>query len=238
MDWFSAETALIIGHRGASADAPENTLAAFHLAREQGAEGIELDVQLSADGWPMVMHDNDVARTTNGQGKVSGLKLADLKGLAVAGGQQIPTLAEVFEQLGPDFLYNVELKDYGVWDSGLVAAVSDCVRQFGFHKQVLASSFSPLTARRARHSLSPETGVGLIRYQERMKAGHWLFKAAADHPHYSLVNGDYMAWASANKLRVHAWTVDDPVEGQRLIDLGVHGLITNKPGFLREQLGL
>ncbi|MFO7540239.1 MAG: glycerophosphodiester phosphodiesterase family protein [Chloroflexota bacterium] len=238
MDWFSATKPLIIGHRGASADATENTLAAFHLAREQGAEGVELDVQLSADGWPVVMHDEAVDRTTSGQGQVGALKLADLKALTVADGQQIPTLAEVFEELGPDFLYNVELKDYGVRDSGLATAVSACVRQFGFHKQVLASSFSPLTARRARHSLAPETGVGLIRYQEHMKAGHWLFKAAADHPHYSLVDAAYIEWAKAHSLRIHVWTVDDPAEAQRLLDLGVHGLITNKPGFLRTQLGL
>jgi glycerophosphoryl diester phosphodiesterase len=239
MDWFSATWPLILGHRGASADAPENTLVAFELARAQGAEGIELDVQLSADGWPIIMHDNDVGRTTNGQGRVDSFKLAELKALTIIdNGQQIPTLAEVFEQLGPDFLYNVELKDYGVRDNGLATAVADCVRQFGYHKQVLASSFNPLTARRTRQKLAPETGVGLIRYQTHMKAGHWLFKAAAEHPHYSLVDEAYMAWATQQKLRIHVWTVDNPAEARRLLGLGVHGLITNKPGFLRRELGL
>ncbi len=238
MDWFSADTTLIIGHRGASADAVENTLAAFELARAQGAEGIEFDVQLSADGWPVVMHDGDVARTTNGQGKVSELKLADLKALTVGTDQQVPTLAEVFETLGPDFLYNVELKDYGLRDSGLATAVADCIGQFGYHQQALVSSFNPIIVRRARQRLAPETGVALIRYQAQMKAGHWLVEAAADHPHYSLVNTDYMSWAHENNLRVNVWTVDDPAEAQRLLDLGIHGLITNKPGFMREQLGL
>jgi glycerophosphoryl diester phosphodiesterase len=238
MDWFSVTNPLIIGHRGASADAPENTLAAFQLAQAQGAEGIEFDVQLSADGWPVVMHDDDVARTTDGQGKVSALKLTDLKALTVGTDQQVPTLAEVFETLGPDFLYNVELKDFGVRDSGLATAVADCVRQFGYHHQVLASSFNPIMVRRARQKLAPESGVALIRYQAQMKAGHWLVEATADHPHYSLVNDDYMAWARENNLRVNVWTVDDTAEGRRLIDLGVHGLITNKPGTLREQLGL
>jgi glycerophosphoryl diester phosphodiesterase len=238
MDWFTAAQPLILGHRGASADAPENSIAAFLLARDQGAEGIELDVQLSADGWPVVMHDDDVARTTNGQGKVDRLKLAELKALAMDQGQQVPTLAEVFEALGPNFLYNVELKDTGLRDNGLATAVAGCVRQFDFHKQVLVSSFNPLTARRAHRHLSPATGVGLIRSQKHMRAGHWLFAAAADHPHYSLVDADYMAWANAHKLRVYVWTVDDPVEARRLIELGVHGLITNKPGFLRQQLGL
>jgi glycerophosphoryl diester phosphodiesterase len=238
MDWFSATKPLIIGHRGASADAPENSLAAFRLARVQGAEGIEFDVQLSADGWPVVMHDDDVTRTTDGQGLVSALKLADLKALTLADGQQVPTLAEVFEEMGPYFLYNVELKDLRVRDSGLATAVADCLRQFGYHKQVLATSFSPLTVRRARQKLAPETGVGLIRYQQQMKVGHRLFEGVADHPHYSLVDDAYMTWANENRLRVHVWTVDDPEEARRLVDLGVHGLITNKPGFLREQLGL
>jgi hypothetical protein len=165
------------------------------------------------------------------------MKLADLKALTLADGQQVPTLAEVFEEMGPDFLYNVELKDFRVRDSGLATAVAECVRQFGYHKQVLATSFSPLTVRRARQKLAAETGVGLIRYQQQMKAGHWLFEGVADHPHYSLVDDAYMAWANENKLRVHVWTVDDPAEARRLVDLGVHGLITNKPGFLREQLG-
>jgi len=238
MDWFSAASTLIIGHRGASADAPENTLAAFRLARAQGADGIEFDVQLSADGWPVVMHDDDVARTTDGEGLVTDMKLADLKALSLADGQKVPTLAEVFEEMGPDFLYNVELKDFRLRDSGLATAVAACVRQFGYYKQVLATSFSPLTVRRARQTLAPETGVGLIRYQQQMKAGHWLFEGVADHPHYSLVDAAYMTWANENKLRVHVWTVDDPDEARRLVDLGVHGLITNKPGFLRKQLGL
>lgn len=238
MSWALANKPLLIGHRGASADAPENTLAAFRLARAQGAEGIEFDVQLSADGHPVVMHDRDVARTTDGQGVVTSLTLAQLKELTLAEGQRVPTLAEVFEELGPAFLYNVELKDYRVWDSGLTTAVSECIRQFGYEQQVLLSSFSPLTARRAWQAVPTTTGVALIRYQTHMKAGHLLFEATADHPHYSLVNEAYMAWANSKKLQVNVWTVDDPDEARRLVGLGVQALITNKPGFLRAQLDL
>jgi glycerophosphoryl diester phosphodiesterase len=77
---FRRQNRLIIGHRGASADAPENTLAAFRLARAQGAEGIEFDVQLSADGWPVVMHDDDVARTTDGEGQVTAHEAGGFEG--------------------------------------------------------------------------------------------------------------------------------------------------------------
>ena len=128
LDWSSAQRPLIIGHRGASAAAPENTLAAFALAQAQGADGIELDVQLSADGWPVVMHDSKLERTTNGQGRVQQLSLAQLQELDAGQGQTIPTLDEVFETLGPNFLYNVELKTAAFRDDGLAAAVADRIQ--------------------------------------------------------------------------------------------------------------
>ncbi|RIK22153.1 MAG: glycerophosphodiester phosphodiesterase, partial [Anaerolineae bacterium] len=107
--WLTADRPLIIGHRGASADAPENTLAAFALALEQNADGIELDVQLSADGVPVIIHDDDVDRTTDGAGRVHDLTLAELRALTIAGEHAIPTLDELFEMLGRRPLYNVEL---------------------------------------------------------------------------------------------------------------------------------
>ncbi len=92
MDWLTAAGPLIIGHRGASAYAPENTLAAFGLAVDLGADGIELDVQLTADGRLVIIHDLDVARTTDGQGKVSDLTAPELQAFDAGEGQTIPTL--------------------------------------------------------------------------------------------------------------------------------------------------
>ena len=100
-EWASGQRPFIIGHRGASAEAPENTLVAFLLAQAQGADGIEFDVQLSADGCPVVIHDGNLARTTNGRGQVQDFTVAALQKLDAGHGQPIPTLDEVFESLGP-----------------------------------------------------------------------------------------------------------------------------------------
>ena len=97
--WLRAGRPLIIGHRGASAEAPENTLAAFDLALAQKADGFEFDVRLSADGVPVIIHDDTVDRTTNGTGRVADMTLAELKSLTIDGKHTIPTLDELFAVL-------------------------------------------------------------------------------------------------------------------------------------------
>src|SRR5512143_199880 len=104
---------LILAHRGASRRAPENTMAAFRLAAELGADGVELDVQLSKDGEVVVMHDSRVDRTTDGHGRIRDLPLAELRALDAGGwyapefaGERIPTLAEVLHELGPRLVLN------------------------------------------------------------------------------------------------------------------------------------
>ena len=221
MSWLTADRPLIIGHRGASADAPENTLAAFALALEQGADGIELDVQLCADGVPVVMHDDTVDRTCDGVGRVGDLTLAELQLLSIAGDHPIPTLDDVFALLGRRALYNVELKALGLSDGGLAAAVAGVIAAHNVADQVLISSFSPFTVRAAQRAMPAGVAVALLR-------------AAADHPEYHLVDEALMAWARRRGLRVNVWTLDDPVEARRLIRLGVHGIITNRPEVLKK----
>jgi len=236
MEWVSASKTLVLGHRGASADAPENTLAAFVMAREQGADGIELDVRLSADGWPVIIHDDRVERTTNGTGRVAHLTVAELQALDAGAGQSVPTLDEVFETLGPGFLYNVEIKDFGWRDTGIEAAVADRIEAHHLTNQTVVSSFNPLTVRRARRHLPQSTLVALIRERRGSKFGHWLAAADGDHPYYTMVDEAYMAWARQCGYRVHVWTVDDPAEARRLASLGVQAIITNKPKLIRESL--
>lgn len=236
MDWSSASRPLIIGHRGASVEAPENTLAAFALAQAQGADGIEFDVQLSADGWPVVIHDSKLERTTNGQGQVQQLTLAQLQALDAGEGQSIPTLDEVFETLGPNFLYNVELKTAALRDNGLAAAVADRIESHNVAQQTIVSSFNPLAVRYARRHLTQSTWVAHLSYKSGFKFKHSLIPVQAVHPYRKMVDASYMAWARKNGWRVNVWTVDDLVEAQRLADLGVHGIITNKPKLIREAL--
>ena len=235
-DWFSSQAPLIIAHRGASADAPENTISAFALAAEQGADGVELDVQLSADGVPFVIHDRDVKRTTNGQGLVASLTRDQLQELDAGDGRSIPTLDQVFEIFGPSLLYNVELKTGLLADKNLAAAVAERIEGHQLEDRVLVSSFSLLAVRQARRLLSPRTPVALIRVSKIGVFGHQFLESKADHPHYTLVNEQYMAWAAQKGLGVNVWTVDNPAEAQRLARLGVQGIITNKPEFIRANL--
>jgi glycerophosphoryl diester phosphodiesterase len=236
MDWLRAERPLIIGHRGASAEMPENTLAAFGLAAEQGADGIELDVQLSADGRLVIIHDFDLSRTTNGRGKVSEMTAAELQTLDAGAGQTIPTLDDLFEMLGSQLLYNIELKYFGWRDVGVEAAVADRITAYHLENRVLVSSFNPLAVRRARRHLPRTIPVALIRGQGLLKYSYLLAAGEADHPHYSLVDAAYLRWAQRRGYRVNVWTVDDPVEARRLADLGVNGLITNKPDVIKQAL--
>ncbi len=234
--WSASPTPLIIAHRGASSDAPENTITAFALAVEQAADGIELDVQLSADGIPVVLHDSTVDRTTNGRGSVSKFTIEQLQSLDAGDGRPIPTLDQIFEIFGPTLLYNVELKS-GFWpDRNLAAAVADRIEGHRLEEHVLVSSFSLLAIRQARSTLSPRIPVAHLRMTSTAAWKHRLVGAEADNPYYKLVDDRYMAWAKGLNLQVNVWTVDDPAEAQRLAQLGVTSIITNKPGFIRSEI--
>jgi glycerophosphoryl diester phosphodiesterase len=229
---------VIIGHRGASQDAPENTLAAFALALEQKADGFELDVHMSADGVPVIIHDPNLERTTNGRGRVSEHTVQQLKQLDAGDGQRIPTLDDLFAAFGSTTLYNVEIKGSGWRDQGLERAVAAAIVRHDLASRVVVSSFSIWAARRARRLLPPETMVGYLHHVPiglRLVAPTFI-GSQADHPVHSLVTPSYMQWATKRGLRVHTWTVDDPQEAQRLVNLGVHGIITNRPGELRQEL--
>lgn len=235
-EWLRADSTLIIGHRGASADAPENSLTAFALAADQGADGVETDVQLSADGWPVLMHDQHVDRTTNGTGPLSKLTFEQCQALDCGDGGPIPSLDQLFEMFGRRFLYNVELKSMAWGDNGLVSAVADRIESHQLEEHVLVSTFNPRVLRRCKRQMSRRIAKALLRAAGPYKYTYLFADGQADHPHHSMIDGKYMDWARKRNYRVHTWTVDDPAEAQRLVELGVHGIITNRPAFLRENL--
>jgi glycerophosphoryl diester phosphodiesterase len=247
MSFLDHDHVLNIAHRGASVAAPPNTLAAFEKAIELRADGVEFDVQLSADGVPVVIHDFTVDATTDGSGRVADLTLAQLKQLDAGScfdpaftGERIPSLEEVVRAVGNRLLLNIELKTTSLRDSGLEQAVIAQVEQHGLGDSVLLSSFNPFSLRRAK-KIAPHIPVGLL-YAPDLPLPlrrAWLASLVpheARHPAHSMVDAHYMAWARRRGYRVHAWTVDDAGEMRRLIVLGVDGIITDVPDLLRSVL--
>lgn len=238
---------LIIAHRGDSANAPENTLAAFRLAYKNDANGIELDVMLSADQQLVVIHDDTLDRTTNGHGQVGNMPLAALRGLDAGSwfkpefkGEPIPLLDEVFAELGGKFLINVELKNYKTPKDKLPELVVALVKKHGLSNLVLLSSFNARNLPRAK-SLAPEirTGLltlpGLLGLPMRGLLGR-RFGADDLHPYYRDVSEKMVQ--SRHKLgqKVNVWTVNAPDDLRRMHALGVDMIICNDPAHAREIL--
>jgi len=226
----------IIAHRGASAHAPENTIAAFQLALEQGADGIELDVMLSKDGHLVVIHDNTVDRTTDGKGAVRDMTLEELKSLDAGGGQRIPTLEEVLELFGGCFIINIELSNYVSIFNKLPIEAAKMVKNHQLGKSVIMSSFNPFNLPRF-HAILPEVDLGLLTDPNKAKKWVWrLFNYDALHPHFSDVDQVLVAALHRRNRKVNVWTVDDPQEIRRLAALEVDSIITNDPVAAREVL--
>lgn len=238
---------LNIAHRGASAVAPPNTLAAFQKAAELGANGIEFDVRISADGVPVVIHDATVDDTTDGTGRGSEMTLPQLKRLDAGAsfdpafaGERIPTLEEVLQAFGDDLLLNIELKATSLRSDGLERATVALVERYGLTRRVLLSSFNPLCLWRVKR-MALEVPVGLLYAPDSplpLRRG-WLaplLAYEACHPEHSLVDARHVAQIRRMGLRVNTWTVDDPDQMRRLVDLDVDGIITNVPDLLRRVL--
>jgi len=233
---------LIWAHRGASADAPENTLAAFSLALAQGADGIELDAQRCASGEAVVIHDESLVRTTGSAALVADVPWQRLRALDAgtwkAGrfrGERIPLLAEVLEAFPR--LVNVELKCEASDDRGLTAEVIRVVRALRAEDRVLLSSFNALCLWRARRMAPAIPRALLLERAERWKARSAvaapLVGACAVHPEDVLATPEQVGRWRWRGYSVACWTVDDPAAAERLHASGVSGIFTNRPAAMR-----
>lgn len=242
-NWYQGRT-LVWGHRGAKAYAPMNTLPSFQLALEQGAHGIELDVHRSQDGYPVVLHDFTVDGTTNGQGRITDMTLAQIKELDAGSyfgegykGIQIPTLDEVFEIVGQQMVVNVEIKSDSVDTDGVEQVVADCIKRHAMGSRVIVSSFNPLTLKRFRQ-IMPQIPLGYL-HQTGYEPDGFDADAAirredceAWHPNHTMVDTAYMQHAQSLNRPVNVWTVNDPQRAKELRDLGVSALITDAPDVI------
>ncbi|WP_375761300.1 glycerophosphodiester phosphodiesterase [Corallococcus exercitus] len=236
---------LLLAHRGASADAPENTLEAFTEAVRQGADGVELDAMVCGSGEVVVCHDERLDRLagqpwevrTTPWWKLSRADVGTPLGFAPA---RIPLLEEVLDALPEHFLVNIELKCDRFDDGGLAAGVARLLGDRDLAGRVVVSSFNPLSLFRLA-AVAPGLRRGFLIDPDKP----WALQAYALSPlvsshsvhpfHEACTPERVAAWKDAG-LRVAAWTVDDPQRARVLRDLGVSYLITNRPGRVREAL--
>ena len=231
---------IIFAHRGASAHAPENTLAAFELALAQNADAIELDVKLSADGRAVVIHDQTVDRTTGSRGRVPNLSFTQLRALDAGvffsdkhRGERIPLLEEVFEAVGKRTFINVELTNYLTPRDALVETVCLLVKQFGLQDRVMFSSFFASNLSKAQAHL-PEVPRGLLAFDGWLGAwarsfGFNFGRYQALHPYWKDVTSQQVQRVHRLNRRIHVWTVNAAEDMRRLFHWGVDAIFTDDP---------
>lgn len=227
----------VIGHRGAAALAPENTLAAVDAGLSAGADGVEVDVRATADGALVLMHDPDVARTTDGAGRVDTLTLDELRKL------RVPTLDEILSHVPRERLLILELKGHP-WEAGydpaepVAHALATALISDG-QRRVVVSSFNPLALRVVRKN-APDVRTAVLTNAAFDLASN--LAAAVDGGHLechvpaSLVDSAFVGRAHDEGRRVVAWTVNDPDRLRVLAEAGVDGVITDDPAAARSAL--
>lgn len=241
------ERPLVFAHRGAKAVAPENTIPAFLKAIELGADGVELDIQFSADGALVVIHNPTLEQTTDGHGRVTSFTLEELKQLDAGAkfdprfaGTRLCTLEEALDAIGDRLLVNIEMKSFAMGTDGMAEQVAEIIRKRALYDQVIVSSFNPFALRRLKRT-DPRIETGLLYapdlpiYLSRAWLRPWA-KPDAMHPEHVMVDAAYMRWARRNKYPVNVWTVNEVADMQRMIELGVNAIITDYPDRLRELL--
>lgn len=230
---------VVIAHRGAAADAPENTLAAVEAAIAQKADFVEIDVQESADGEVVVTHDSDFMKVAKVPTKVWEATWAELQEIDVGSwfdprfaAERVPRLADVLERARGRAKVDIELKYYG-HDQRLEQRVIDAVEAAGAIDQVVVMSLD-YDAVKKMQQLRPHWTVGLL----AAKAVGDLAALDADFlaVHAGIVSRGFVRRAQATGKKVYVWTVDDPVRMFQVANLGVGGIITNRPGLAREVL--
>ena len=255
--YLQGDRPLVLAHRGGADLAPENTMAAFQNAVDLGVDILELDVHTTADGTVVVIHDESVDRTTDGTGAVHDFTLANLRQLDAGydfspdNGQTfpfrgqgigIPTLEEVFAAF-PDMRINIEIKQS---DPPIEAAVLEVIERAGAQQRVLVGSEYDDVMARFR-SLAPDIATSAATnevrnfYLAQLLRVSAIYRPLADAfqvPEYSgsthVVTPSFVDAAHHHGVKVHVWTVNDAETMQRLLDIGVDGIITDRPDVALE----
>jgi glycerophosphoryl diester phosphodiesterase len=239
--YLDAPTPLAFAHRGGAAEGDENTAEAFARAVALGYRYVETDVHATADGGAVVFHDPSLLRLTGADRLVADLRWADLATLRVGGAGAVPRLDDILGAW-PGIRFNIDVKA----DTGVVPAVT-AIRRAGAEHRVLLASFSDARLARLRRLAGPRVPTSLgVRGVARLRAASVIGMpvrlpasvAAAQvpvrHGRLTVVDRRFVTYARRRGLQVHVWTIDDPAEMNRLLDLGVDGIMTDRVEVLRD----
>jgi glycerophosphoryl diester phosphodiesterase len=234
LDW---DGPIPFAHRGGASDAPENTMPAFQYAVDLGYRYIETDVQVTADGVLVAFHDNDLRRTCGRPGKISLLPWSEVSTARVGGKAPIPLLEDLLGTW-PEIRVNIDCKT-----DGAVSALVATLKRTNALDRVLVGAFSDRRVARVRAALGPglatalgPAGVAALRFGRPRSTKANAAQVPVRQGPLVVTDAKFVERAHRLGLQVHVWTIDDPKEMNRLLDLGVDGLMTDKPGVLREVL--
>ncbi|HET7011335.1 MAG TPA: glycerophosphodiester phosphodiesterase family protein [Anaerolineales bacterium] len=244
-EWFR-EAPLVIAHRGASSRAPENTIEAFRLAAELGADAVELDAKLSADGRVFVFHDQTLDRLAGLPGRPGDRTWVELQRLDVGSwkspayrGARIPLLEEVLEEVGNRLLVNIELTNYPSPNDDLVERAIEVVKAAGMTARVLFSSFFRSNLKRAR-ALAPDIALAHLVGPTRLGAIDVLHGPRVESDALNVYQGMVTRWlvrrTQRQGRRVFVYTVNHIARLRAMWALGADGVITDKPDLAIESL--
>lgn len=234
----------ILGHRGAMGLAPENTLPSFRKAIEASADGVEFDVQLSADGVPVVIHDEKVDRTTDGRGKVNELSVRELEKLDAGRffsdkfvETRLPLLKEVLEVIQGMDIINLELKNGNVRYEGMEEKVIEMTREFGVFDKTVFSSFNHYSLKKLKE-IEPAARTGVLYMAGIYQPWEYARKLGAEaiHPYYAAVVPDIVEECHKQEMAVNVFGVNESETIRKLLMMGVDAIITDYPGRAREIL--
>ncbi len=234
LDWPAP---LPFAHRGGASEAPENTLPAFEHAVALGYTYLETDVHVTADGVLVAFHDTDLSRTCGRPGIITELPWSDVSTARVGGREPIPLMEDLLEAF-PDARFNIDCKS-----NAAVSALVSVIKRTNAGLRVCISAFDDRRLIRLRAALGPQVCTGLgpgqiaaLRFLGRAAGGGAAAQVPVRQGRVTLVDERFVRGAHRRGLQVHVWTIDDAHEMRRLLDLGVDGLMTDRPAVLRDVL--
>lgn len=235
---------LIQAHRGACHIAPENTMEAFMLAAEMGADAVELDVQVTADGVLVICHDDTVDRTSNGTGEIERMTLTQLLeldfscGMPSYQGVRIPTLKQVLAWAAATGLtLNIEIKPAATLASGIVGRTLALIEAATMMERTLISSFNHEILSEFKRAL-PGIKVGALSYTLPEEPWRYARDSGFDalHPYFGMLKLPDIVGCKEKGVLVHPWTVDAAEDIRALAQAGADAVITNRVDIAREAL--